>query len=130
MGNLYAKLNQYQENLIALAKYNGPFLDFVASELVNAPFKSAPAYDIRKGLIKSALARQDDNAVRRLINEWEQDKIQAKSKRPVFKWIPGKHYYVLDAKFDTLKEAIKYLQLNNYIYEGLIEKYVYPKTGD
>lgn len=41
----------------------------------------------------------------------------------VSKFNPGKHFHVLDTKFDTLEEAKAHLQKKGYMYGGLAEHY-------
>ena len=48
----------------------------------------------------------------------------------VSKFNPGKHFHVLDTKFDTMDAAIAHLKQKGYIYGGLEEHYWPTVNGD
>lgn len=80
-------------------------------------------------LLTSALARGDDEAAWKFISDWNAERDRLRPKHSVSKWIPGVHYYALAEKFDTLEEAIEYLQSKGYAYGGLRERYQYREDG-
>lgn len=67
-------------------------------------------------ILNSCLMRGDLNAAEQFVLDWNQTKTK---KMHVSKWFPGRHYYALDKKFNTLGEAIEYLRKNGYAYSGL-----------
>lgn len=48
----------------------------------------------------------------------------------VYKWVPGDHYHVEGERFDTLDEAVAWLESQGIRYLGLQERFVYDREGD
>lgn len=123
-----AKLDDWGESMIALARNGYQFAEYAAFQLLRETSRSDVDWEVRYWMIRSALGRQDARTVRIYVNDWKHARHRPSA--PVSKWIPGDHYYVLNEKFDTLDEARDHLCNRGYRYEGLIEKHVYTRDGD
>jgi hypothetical protein len=120
----HRRLDDHREAWISLAINHGePFRSHAVREILRGvPYMSAP-YDICSRLVYSALAREDADSVRVKVNDWSEYG-RARS-APVYKWIPGSHFYALDEKFDGLESAKDHLRMNGYVFSGLVERHVY-----
>lgn len=124
------KLDGYKESLLALECSEAIFLDYAASGLISGIRTGDTSWEIFYWLVRSALARKDKESVRIKINDWTYGSAHLRQLMQVSKFVPGEHYHCLDAKFDTLDEAIGHLKRNGFAYGGLIERHVYAKEGD
>ena len=124
---MISRLDDYRESMIFIARNGYPFNEYAAREIVSG-INSFLSYGLMVNLVLSALRRQDANAVRVFVNDWSNS--TRRPHRPVFKWIPGDHFYALEEKFDTLEEAKNYLNVHGYDFESLVERHVYMRDGD
>jgi hypothetical protein len=123
------RLNDYQESMISLAR-NGPdFHGYAAREILRGN-SSHLDLSLRVDLIRSALNRHDEDAVRVFVNDWADMGIRGPKSAMVSRWVPGDHFYALDEKFESLYEAIQHLKNNGYKYSGITERHVYKHDGD
>lgn len=88
---------------------------------------NGPLSEVQGYIIDSCLARGDFDKAHQLIKDWN-----SRSTRPVnyvSKWIPGNHFYALNAKFDAIEDAISHLEAAGYRYGGLRERFQYRENG-
>lgn len=128
----HAKLSENKEGWLALGiNEGGRFAQAAASELLRdckVGYDKKLSWEVAYHMIRSAIAREDKDAVRVYVNDWTN--WDGRKTALVSKFMPGEHYHVLDTKFNTLDEARRHLSREGYDYAGLKEVYV-PKTeGD
>lgn len=122
-----AKLDAWCESLLALGMLGNEFAEHAASKLVMTT-EYGPSGETKFWMLRSCFSRRDVCTARMYVNDWSH-KQPSKPKASVFKWVPGSHYYSLSEKFDTLERAILNLQQHGYVYDGLIEKFVYSSEA-
>ncbi len=118
-------LDEESEGLIALGFLGSPFNSYAAGRLLS---RNSCWSECRYWMLVSALNRHDRVTARIYLHDWPaQDR---KPKAKVSKFVPGDHWHVLGTKFDTLQEAIGYLQSRGYVYAGFSETYLPKVEGD
>jgi len=123
-----AKLDDIREGMIVLARQGAPFIQYAAREIVRG-ISSHLSWELMYNMVLSALAREDERAVRIYVNDWSATACK-KPQRSIFKWIPGDHFYALEDKFDTLDEAKQHLKRHGYECGPVVEQHVYAQGGD
>lgn len=118
------------EDAIALRALGGPFTAQEVAHRLLRLVNLTPKYsrEMMYWSIVSALARYDFDCVRRYVLDWASSPVEP----PVWdvsKFIPGDHYHVNGAKFDTLDEAKDYIGRQGAAFGQFRERFVY-KDGN
>lgn len=113
-------LHPETDSLIALGLNGRNFAEHAAAKLLSL---NNCYGEVRRHLLVSCLRRHDKTRAKQFLVDWTKEDL--KPKINVSKFIPGEHYHVLNTKFDTLDDAINYLNAKGYQYAGLTETHVY-----
>lgn len=109
------KLDEEDESWLSLATtpgdYRGRFIDKAAC-VIASRCRITAGWEVRHDILRSAMARCDDEAVRKFAYDWGYRRDDPVITADVTKHIPGEHYHVkeLGKKFDKYGDAIQAIE--------------------
>lgn len=81
-------------------------------------WNSGKLSDMQRELIKSCLIRGDIRQANIFISDWKIGQVVR-----VSKWVPGDHFYVGSAKFNTHKEASEHIRSLGLVEGSMLFRY-------
>ncbi len=107
----------------------GEVMAVVNQRSILGKFEISDVYlsDVQSLMFRFAVQRGDEKYAEQLLVDWG---FKKKVKQVyITKWIPGRHYYALDEKFNTYGDAISHLESEGYESLGVKETRI-PQEGD